>query len=138
MVRLSYMFAAPAKAIDMDERNENYNKILQQCINSQNEFQKEINTQLDTFDSISFLKLEQERKQLIRIAVQLSIGVTQSPDSKDKDNFEMICRLKGVYRSILHPNEFIVEAKVNNGNKCHLTGIDNKLHEVSVFGLDLS
>ncbi|XP_050444289.1 uncharacterized protein LOC126847901 isoform X4 [Adelges cooleyi] len=121
MVRLSYMFAAPAKAIDMDERNENYNKILQH-----------------TFDSISFLKLEQERKQLIRIAVQLSIGVTQSPDSKDKDNFEMICRLKGVYRSILHPNEFIVEAKVNNGNKCHLTGIDNKLHEVSVFGLDLS
>ncbi|XP_050444288.1 uncharacterized protein LOC126847901 isoform X3 [Adelges cooleyi] len=121
LVRLSYMFAAPAKAIDMDERNENYNKILQH-----------------TFDSISFLKLEQERKQLIRIAVQLSIGVTQSPDSKDKDNFEMICRLKGVYRSILHPNEFIVEAKVNNGNKCHLTGIDNKLHEVSVFGLDLS
>ncbi|XP_050427532.1 uncharacterized protein LOC126847895 [Adelges cooleyi] len=154
LVKLSYMFAGPAKAMDIDKGNEKYEEILQQGIDSQKELQKELTTSLglvrtamrkfgwtcdskDAFALTGFLEIQQERISLTSEAIILSMNLVLNPDYTNYRNSKLMCRLKGVYRSILHPDEFTVEAEVVD-DKCHLTGIDNKLHEISVFGLDLS
>ncbi|XP_050427525.1 uncharacterized protein LOC126837630 isoform X11 [Adelges cooleyi] len=237
MVKLSCMFVAPAKVMEIDKENEKYEEILQQCIDSQKELRKEITTLLgvsssekgvvrslmrnlssksdstdsqkelqketttsirvsssekglvrsfmrnlssksdstdsqkelqkettdsirvsssekglvrsfmknlsfksdstDTFESTGFLELEQERISLTSEAINIYLNLVINPDCQDYKNSKLMCRLKGVYRSILHPNEFIVEAEVVD-DKCHLTGIDKSKNVVSVFGVDVS
>ncbi|XP_050444275.1 uncharacterized protein LOC126847900 isoform X4 [Adelges cooleyi] len=91
----------------------------------------------DTFESTGFLELEQERISLTSEAINIYLNLVINPDCQDYKNSKLMCRLKGVYRSILHPNEFIVEAEVVD-DKCHLTGIDKSKNVVSVFGVDVS
>ncbi|XP_050444284.1 uncharacterized protein LOC126847900 isoform X12 [Adelges cooleyi] len=111
---------------------------------SQKELQKETtdsirvsSSEKDTFESTGFLELEQERISLTSEAINIYLNLVINPDCQDYKNSKLMCRLKGVYRSILHPNEFIVEAEVVD-DKCHLTGIDKSKNVVSVFGVDVS
>ncbi|XP_050444298.1 uncharacterized protein LOC126847907 isoform X2 [Adelges cooleyi] len=162
MVKLSYMFAAPAKAIVPflgNESNEHHAKILQECINSQNELQKEINNTLGVsvlekvlgystlrnvacgcksmdFDEYGFVELGAERTNLTRDAVSLLINVVSEPSHEDHGNRYLMCRLKGVYRSIVHPDVFVTLAKVD-GEECRLTGIDKNEHAVNFIGSSL-
>ncbi|XP_050427533.1 uncharacterized protein LOC126837637 [Adelges cooleyi] len=143
-------------AMVIDECDENYEEILQQCINSQKELQKEITDLLgvtvsekgllraavrclpctcDSIDSYGFVELQQERTKLTRDVIQLSINLASRQGHVDFGDCCMMCRLKGVLSSILYPNKFIVEAKVD-GDKCHLKDINDKTYEANCIGDD--
>ncbi|XP_050444306.1 uncharacterized protein LOC126847907 isoform X3 [Adelges cooleyi] len=130
-----------------------------ECINSQNELQKEINNTLGVsvlekvlgystlrnvacgcksmdFDEYGFVELGAERTNLTRDAVSLLINVVSEPSHEDHGNRYLMCRLKGVYRSIVHPDVFVTLAKVD-GEECRLTGIDKNEHAVNFIGSSL-
>ncbi|XP_050421893.1 uncharacterized protein LOC126834185 [Adelges cooleyi] len=150
MTILAYMFAAPAIALEGNYPN--YEETLQQCIDSQIHLQEIISKEFGVsvpekslvrsalrivglafdstvctdYDDCLLTELENERTNLTREATrQLLYFVSNGEDEDFNSDYNRMCRLRGLYRSILYPDTFIILAEVVD-DKCHLTGIDNE------------
>ncbi|XP_050421895.1 uncharacterized protein LOC126834186 [Adelges cooleyi] len=156
MAHLSYMFAAPAKIFD-GSNIPNRMEVLQQSIDSQKVLQTEISKKLGVpvfekglastalrkvgctcesidVDSFGLIELQIDRILLFREAAkQLIRFVSTGTDADFKKDDNRMCRLKGLYRSILYPDTYITLAEVV-GDECRLTGIDTIVHTVKCRG----
>ncbi|XP_050444308.1 uncharacterized protein LOC126847908 isoform X2 [Adelges cooleyi] len=161
MVKLSHMFGAPALAMPLlvpsliDERVANYEEILQELKDSQIKLQTEITNLLGLlntvmrslgwtrdstesfylYDSRVFVKLGQERKDLTRGAIKVYINLASRPAHEDYGDCNLMCRLKGVNRTILHPDSFVTLAEVV-GDQCRLTDYHENTIVVNCIGDD--
>ncbi|XP_050421891.1 uncharacterized protein LOC126834183 [Adelges cooleyi] len=142
MLQLSCMFAAPAlKSIVLENDNETgyYGKILEQIAQSQGKLENAITALLgvavpeEEVDTSDPLKIETERRNLFRDSIKLFINAALRPGHEDHRDYNLICRLKGIYRSILHPDSIVEEAEVV-GEECHLKEMNGTVHVVSIIG----
>ncbi|XP_050421890.1 uncharacterized protein LOC126834182 isoform X2 [Adelges cooleyi] len=145
MLQLSCMFAAPKLTSDLlVNENENglYGEILRQLVHSQVELQIQITDLLGVdvpeigdvnLDPSDPLAVEKERKTLFRDSIKLSINAALRPGHEDFGDYKLMCRLKGIYRSILDPDSFVKEVEVV-GEECHLKEMNNTVHVVSCIG----
>ncbi|XP_050435554.1 uncharacterized protein LOC126842562 isoform X2 [Adelges cooleyi] len=81
------------------------------------------------------MKIMNERKNLFRDATKLSIISTLRPDHEDFGNCNLMCRLKGLYRSIITDfyRYLVIKAEVI-GDQCRLTRPDRKTITFNCFG----
>ncbi|XP_050439949.1 uncharacterized protein LOC126845340 isoform X2 [Adelges cooleyi] len=82
------------------------------------------------------LKLQEERTKLFRDATKLFISSALRPAHEDYRNYNLMCRLKGVYRSILGPiGTYVMSAEVVD-DECRLTDSLGKTTTVICIGDD--
>ncbi|XP_050431557.1 uncharacterized protein LOC126840099 isoform X2 [Adelges cooleyi] len=83
------------------------------------------------------LKLQEERTKLFRDATKLFISSALRPAHEDYRNYNLMCRLKGVYRSILGPiGTYVMSAEVVD-DECRLTDSLGKTTTVICIGDDI-
>ncbi|XP_050435287.1 uncharacterized protein LOC126842379 [Adelges cooleyi] len=78
------------------------------------------------------------RQRLFRDAFKLYINSLSRPGHEDFGNCNQMCRLKGVYRSILYNKRSqLVKLAEVVGDHCHLTDLENRTIIVSCVGDDV-
>ncbi|XP_050439950.1 uncharacterized protein LOC126845340 isoform X3 [Adelges cooleyi] len=139
MSDLALMFVGPFSGVLSQPNHDD--EILQHAIDSEIELQTAITTRLGVpvpDQNIPFvdLKLQEERTKLFRDATKLFISSALRPAHEDYRNYNLMCRLKGVYRSILGPiGTYVMSAEVVD-DECRLTDSLGKTTTVICIGDD--
>ncbi|XP_050419815.1 uncharacterized protein LOC126832843 isoform X2 [Adelges cooleyi] len=114
---------------------------MQQHIKFQTDMQNEIFRATDltvprvrpnyNFDDDSYSDLKRDRRFMIKEATVYLILDNKSLPGPDFDEtkFGDMCRLIGLFKSIINPVSYIISAVVDDSNNCTLTAIDNSVSE---------
>ncbi|XP_050444312.1 uncharacterized protein LOC126847909 isoform X1 [Adelges cooleyi] len=81
-------------------------------------------------------ELEENRKSLFRDAIKLFILSASRPTHEHYGDCNLMCRLKGVNRSILQLDSFVTKAEVVGSNQCRLTDNHENTAVVNCIGDD--